>query len=249
MDKQSLVNQFVDLIEASKNIVFFGGAGVSTESGIPDFRSADGLYNGKYRVPPEIILSEEFFFAYPSNFYDFYRSNMIYLDAKPNITHKVLAALESMGKLNSVITQNIDGLHEAAGSKNVYNLHGSVYQNHCLECGKGYGVEAILNSSDVPRCSCGGIIKPDVVLYGEPLPKQVVDCAIEQIKHADVLVVGGTSLNVYPAASYLRYFKGKNLVLINKGETDFDDEIKMVLHCGLGEVFSVVAERMNLRLD
>lgn len=191
---------FKEIVENAENIVFFGGAGVSTESGIPDFRSADGLYNQKYKYPPEVILSHTFFVNHTADFYDFYRDKMIYTDAKPNIVHTALARLEAQGRLSAVVTQNIDGLHTAAGSKTVYELHGSVLRNYCTKCGEFYPVEKIINSSGVPLCRCGGIIKPDVVLYEEPLDEETVSGAVNAISRADVLIVGGTSLTVYPAA-------------------------------------------------
>lgn len=232
------IQQFVRAINESKNIVFFGGAGVSTESGIPDFRGTDGMYHTKYKYPPETILSHDFFVSHTEEFFEFYRNKMIYLDAQPNVTHKTLAELEKIGKLSAVVTQNIDGLHEKAGSKKVYALHGSVYRNHCLKCRKQYSVEFVAHSIGVPKCECGGIVKPDVVLYGEQLPNDAVCGAIDAIASCDCLVVGGTSLTVYPAASFVRYFGGKYLVLINKQPTSLDDSASIALHCGLGEVFS-----------
>ncbi len=249
MTNKRLLDEFAEEVARHNRIVFFGGAGVSTESGIPDFRSAYGLYNGNYKVSPETILSDRFFYEHTDLFYDFYRDKMIYPSAKPNVTHKVLAALESMGKLAAVVTQNIDGLHEAAGSKQVYNLHGSVYRNHCLKCGKRYGLDVITGSTGVPECSCGGVIKPDVVLYGEALPEETVLGAIEQIAAADMLIVGGTSLTVYPAAGYVRYFGGDVLALVNKSATDYDSVANIVLHCGLGEAFSAVADYLKLDLS
>lgn len=200
----------------SENIVFFGGAGVSTESGIPDFRSTDGLYSQQYDYPPEEILSHSFYLRNPEEFYRFYRDKMLYLDAQPNAAHKKLAELERQGKLRAVITQNIDGLHQLAGSRNVLELHGSVLRNHCQKCGAFYGVEAIVNSRGVPRCDCGGIIKPDVVLYEEGLDEDVLTAAVSAIRHAEVLIIGGTSLTVYPAAGLVRYYRGDKLVVINK---------------------------------
>ncbi len=200
----------------SENIVFFGGAGVSTESGIPDFRSTDGLYSQQYDYPPEEILSHSFYLRNPEEFYRFYRDKMLYLDAQPNAAHKKLAELERQGKLRAVITQNIDGLHQLAGSRNVLELHGSVLRNHCQKCGAFYGVEALVNSRGVPRCDCGGIIKPDVVLYEEGLDEDVLTAAVSAIRHAEVLIIGGTSLTVYPAAGLVRYYRGDKLVVINK---------------------------------
>ena len=203
-------------VAESTNIVFFGGAGVSTESGIPDFRSTDGLYHQQYDYPPETILSHSFFLENPREFYRFYRDKMLYLDAQPNAAHRKLAQWESEGKLRAVITQNIDGLHQKAGSHRVLELHGSVLRNHCQKCGTFYGVDAILNSQGVPRCSCGGIIKPDVVLYEEGLDEQVLMEAVSAIRQADVLIIGGTSLTVYPAAGLIRYYRGNKLAVINK---------------------------------
>ena len=203
-------------VAESTNIVFFGGAGVSTESGIPDFRSTDGLYHQQYDYPPETILSHSFFLENPREFYRFYRDKMLYLDAQPNAAHRKLAQWEAEGKLRAVITQNIDGLHQKAGSHRVLELHGSVLRNHCQKCGAFYGVDAILNSQGVPRCSCGGIIKPDVVLYEEGLDEQVLMEAVSAIRQADVLIIGGTSLTVYPAAGLIRYYRGNKLAVINK---------------------------------
>lgn len=229
-----------NIIDESNSIVFFGGAGVSTESGIPDFRSPDGLYNQKYDVPPEELLSHGYFFSHTEKFYEFYREKMICLDAKPNKAHIKLAELEKAGKLNAVITQNIDGLHSAAGSKKVYELHGSVHRNYCLDCGKSYSAEDILASKGVPHCSCGGLIKPDVVLYGENLDDATVNGALSAIENCDTLIIGGTSLTVYPAAGFVRYFKGKNLVLINMSSTPFDSEADMVIHDKVGEVLDKI---------
>ncbi len=229
-----------NIIDESNSIVFFGGAGVSTESGIPDFRSPDGLYNQKYDVPPEELLSHGYFFSHTEKFYEFYREKMICLDAKPNKAHIKLAELEKAGKLKAVITQNIDGLHSAAGSKKVYELHGSVHRNYCLDCGKSYSAEDILASKGVPHCSCGGLIKPDVVLYGENLDDATVNGALSAIENCDTLIIGGTSLTVYPAAGFVRYFKGKNLVLINMSSTPFDSEADMVIHDKVGEVLDKI---------
>ena len=229
-----------NIIDESNSIVFFGGAGVSTESGIPDFRSPDGLYNQKYDVPPEELLSHGYFFSHTEKFYEFYREKMICLDAKPNKAHIKLAELEKAGKLKAVITQNIDGLHTAAGSKKVYELHGSVHRNYCLDCGKSYSAEDILSSKGVPHCSCGGLIKPDVVLYGENLDDATVNGALSAIENCDTLIIGGTSLTVYPAAGFVRYFKGKNLVLINMSSTPFDSEADMVIHDKVGEVLDKI---------
>ena len=227
------------LIDESNNIVFFGGAGVSTESGIKDFRSIDGLYNEKYDYPPEVMLSRSFFNEHQKDFYKFYKDKLNCLDIEPNVTHKYLKKLEDSGKLKAIITQNIDGLHEKCGSKNVLLLHGTIFKNHCMMCGKEYDAEYVFNSQDIiPRCSCNGIIKPDVVLYEEPLDEDVVTKAIEAIKNCDLLIVGGTSLVVYPAASYIRHFKGKNLVIINKDSTSYDSKADLVIHDKLGNIFS-----------
>lgn len=228
------------VIDESNSIVFFGGAGVSTESGIPDFRSPDGLYNQKYDVPPEELLSHGYFFSHTEKFYEFYREKMICLDAKPNKAHKKLAELEKAGKLKAVITQNIDGLHSAAGSKKVYELHGSVHRNYCLDCGKSYSAEDILASNGIPHCTCGGLIKPDVVLYGENLDDATVNGALSAIENCDTLIIGGTSLTVYPAAGFIRYFKGKNLVLINMSSTPFDSEADIVIQDKVGEVLDKI---------
>ena len=210
------VKKLKEWIDGSDNIVFFGGAGVSTESGIPDFRSTDGLYNQEYDFPPETILSHSFFMENPREFYRFYRNKMLYLDAEPNAAHKKLAELEQQGKLRAVITQNIDGLHQKAGSRKVLELHGSVLRNYCQKCGAFHGVEVIAGSSGMPRCDCGGMIKPDVVLYEEGLDEDVIAGAVSAIRHADVLIIGGTSLTVYPAAGLVRYYRGSKLVVINK---------------------------------
>ena len=228
------------VIEGSDNIVFFGGAGVSTESGIPDFRSVDGLYNQKYKYPPETILSHSFFMTRPRDFYDFYRDKMICSTAKPNKAHYALAKLEEQGKLRAVVTQNIDGLHQMAGSKRVYELHGSVLRNYCMKCHKFYGIEAITGSTDIPKCTCGGMIKPDVVLYEEGLDDATVEGAVKAIAKADVLIIGGTSLNVYPAAGFLNYFGGSKVVLLNKSETSFDSKADIVIRDPIGQVLGSV---------
>ena len=230
------IEKLREIIENSHRIVFFGGAGVSTESGIPDFRSADGLYHQKYDYPPEEILSHTFFMRQPEEFYRFYRDKMLCLTAKPNKAHLKLAQWEREGKLRSVVTQNIDGLHQAAGSKRVHELHGSVLRNYCMKCGKSYGVEKIVESEGVPTCSCGGIIKPDVVLYEEPLPEKTVMQALDDIRSADTLIVAGTSLTVYPAASYVRYYGGSHMILINRDETSYDHYADLVIHDKVGEV-------------
>ena len=227
-------------ITESDNIVFFGGAGVSTESGIPDFRSVDGLYRQTFDYPPETILSHSFFYQHTADFYRFYREKMLPLDAQPNMAHRRLAEWEAEGRLRAVVTQNIDGLHQKAGSKNVYELHGSIYRNHCTCCGRAYSAAFIRNGADVPRCECGGLIKPDVVLYGESLDEQTVEGAIRAIAEAEVLLVGGTSLTVYPAAGLIRYYRGKRLVLLNRDETPYDSEANLVLHAPIGAVFGEI---------
>lgn len=223
-------------INESESIVFFGGAGVSTESGIPDFRSVDGLYNQKYKFPPETILSHTFFMRNTEDFYNFYRQKMLVLDIKPNKAHFALAKLEEMGKLKGVITQNIDGLHQKAGSKAVYELHGSVHRNYCMKCSKFYSAEYIKESKSIPRCSCGGIIKPDVVLYEEGLDESTIKESVSLIRSCDMLMIGGTSLNVYPAAGLIQYFNGKYLVLINKSETPVDNQADIIIHDSIGSV-------------
>ena len=236
-ETEEKIKKFQDIVRQSDNIVFFGGAGVSTESGIPDFRSPDGLYNQKYKYPPEEIISHSFYESNPEEFFRFYRDRMLYPDAKPSTTHKVLARLEQEGKLTGIVTQNIDGLHQKAGSKHVVELHGSVLRNYCERCGKFYGIDAILNSTGVPRCDCGGIIKPDVVLYEESLSMDNITEAVRLITNADVLIVGGTSLGVYPAAGMIDYYKGNKLVLINKSATPYDGRADLLIHAPLGEVF------------
>lgn len=229
-------------IDQSDNIVFFGGAGVSTESNIPDFRSTDGLYNQEYRYSPETILSHSFFLRSPQEFYRFYRNKMLYLEAKPNKAHFALAKLEQQGKLRAVITQNIDGLHQAAGSKEVLELHGSVLRNYCRRCGKFYDAKYIKETQGIPRCSCGGIIKPDVVLYEEGLDSGILRKSVEYITNADMLIVGGTSLVVYPAAGLLDYYHGKKLVLINKEATARDRMADLIVTGKIGEVLSQIVE-------
>ena len=228
--------QLEDLIAKSSNIVFFGGAGVSTESGIPDVRSVDGLYHQKYDYPPETILSHTFFEQHTEEFYKFYRDKLIVKNARPNAAHLRLARLEAQGKLKAVITQNIDGLHQAAGSKNVFELHGSTLRNYCTRCGKFYPVDFIAESTGVPRCSCGGIVKPDVVLYEEGLDEATLVGAIQAIEAADLLIVGGTSLAVYPAAGLLRYYRGPELVLLNKAPTPADRMATLILREPIGQV-------------
>ena len=226
------------IIDNSKSMVFFGGAGVSTESGIPDFRSADGLYNQQYSYPPEEIISHSFFYRDTAEFYRFYRDKMIFEGAKPNAAHLFLARAEEVGKLDCVITQNIDGLHQAAGSKRVFELHGSIHRNYCQRCKKFYSLDYITRSTGVPRCGCGGVIKPDVVLYEEPLDNRVVNGAVHAISRADTLIIGGTSLVVYPAASLINYFNGRHLVVINKGATSADAQAELVIKSPIGETFS-----------
>lgn len=238
MDK---IQTFLDWIKESDNIVFFGGAGVSTESGIPDFRSVDGLYNQKYDYPPETILSHSFYRRNPEEFYRFYRDKMLYLDAEPNTTHKKLAELEKAGKVKAVITQNIDGLHQKAGSKNVMELHGSVLRNYCERCMTFMSAEDILKSTGVPKCpECGGPVKPDVVLYEEGLNQKTLEDAVYYISHADVLIIGGTSLAVYPAAGLVDYYRENKLVLINKSTTPMDSKADLLIQDGLGKVFSQI---------
>ena len=228
-----------NIINSSDNIVFFGGAGVSTESNIPDFRGSGGLYIervGKHHLSPEEILSHTFFMIYTSDFYDYYKNKMIYKDAKPNAAHLALAKLEEMGKLRAVITQNIDGLHQMAGSREVLELHGAVYRNYCLKCGKFFTLDYVLASDGVPKCDeCGGIVKPDVVLYEESLDMSVMEKSINHIENADVLIVAGTSLTVYPAAGLIRYYSGKNLILINKTKTLYDSIADLVINSSIGE--------------
>ena len=225
-------------VNESSRIVFFGGAGVSTESGIPDFRSVDGLYNQKFEYPPETIISHSFYEQRPEYFFRFYREKMLPLGFEPNVTHRVLARWEQEGRLLAVVTQNIDGLHQKAGSKNVYELHGSVLRNYCVRCGKFYPAEFVRDADGVPRCECGGVVKPDVVLYEESLDEDVISGAVSAIARADMLIVGGTSLTVYPAAGFLGYFRGDRLALINRDPTPFDRHAGVVIHDGLGKVFS-----------
>lgn len=236
----STPEQLQNVIVNSRRIVFFGGAGVSTESGIPDFRSVDGLYNQKYDYPPEQILSHTFFMHNTEDFYRFYRDKMLCLDKKPNKAHLKLAELERAGKLTAVVTQNIDGLHQAAGSKKVYELHGSVLRNYCMKCGKFYSAEYIKNSNGIPKCECGGVIKPDVVLYEEGLDDSTVTGALRAIQTADTLIIAGTSLTVYPAAGFISYFNGDNIVLINRDETPFDSKADLVFHEKVGELLDKI---------
>ena len=228
-------------LSESENIVFFGGAGVSTESKIPDFRSTDGLYNQQYAYPPETILSHTFYMRRPEEFYRFYRNKMLFPDAEPNRAHKALAKLEQEGRLRAVIPQNIDGLHQKAGSREVLELHGSVLRNYCTKCGKFYGLEAVLESEGVPRCICGGVIKPDVVLYEEGLDQHTLQKAVYYISNADVLIIGGTSLTVYPAAGLIDYYWGKKLVLINKSVTPMDSRADLVISGPIGEILGDAA--------
>ena len=236
------IEQLKEIIDKSDNIVFFGGAGVSTESGVPDFRSVDGLYNQEYAYPPETILSHTFYKRNPEEFFRFYRNKMLFPNAEPNNAHKALAKLEEMGKLKAVITQNIDGLHQKAGSKVVYELHGSVYRNHCESFGKFYGFDEVYKMQGLPRCQCSGIIKPDVVLYEEGLEQMTINRSVEAIAKADVLIIGGTSLAVYPAAGLIDYYRGNKLILINKSSTPKDSRANLVIHEPIGEVFSQVVE-------
>ena len=237
MDK---IQQLQEMIDESSRIVFFGGAGVSTESKIPDFRSADGLYRQEYRYSPEQIVSHSFFLKYPEEFYDFYKEKMMFLDAKPNKAHFKLAELEEAGKLTAVITQNIDGLHQAAGSRNVLELHGSILRNYCMKCRKTYSAEFVKSSDGIPRCECGGIIRPDVVLYEEGLDSSIIQKSIRAISEADMLIIGGTSLVVYPAAGFIDYFTGKHLVLINKDATARDVGAELTIHEPIGEVLGQI---------
>lgn len=234
------ISKLRDMVAGSDNIVFFGGAGVSTESGIPDFRSVDGLYNQKWKYPPETILSHSFFERYPEEYYRFHREKLVIDGVKPNRAHLRLAELEREGKLKAVITQNIDGLHQAAGSKNVLELHGSVHRNYCRKCGKLYDAQYIKNSTGVPKCDCGGQIKPDVVLYEEGLDSATMQAAIRFISQAEVLIIGGTSLAVYPAAGLIDYYRGNKLVLINKSATPLDNRADLVIQAPIGEVFQQV---------
>ncbi|MGM9598908.1 MAG: NAD-dependent protein deacylase [Faecousia sp.] len=232
------LQQLKQWIQESSRAVFFGGAGVSTESGIPDFRSVDGLYHQKFDYPPETIISHSFYERKPEYFFNFYREKMLPLGFMPNITHRVLARLEQEGHLAAVVTQNIDGLHQKAGSKNVFELHGSVLRNYCVKCHKYYPAETVRDAKGVPLCDCGGIIKPDVVLYEEPLNENVMAGAIHAIRKADLLIVGGTSLTVYPAAGLLQYYRGNRLVLINRDETPYDSYADLVFHDSLGKIFA-----------
>lgn len=241
MTQLTSIEDLKAIIEKSNHIVFFGGAGVSTESGIPDFRSEQGIYNTvkNFGVPPETILSHSFFIQHTARFYEFYKSTMIYQDAKPNKAHLALAKLEQEGKLDAVITQNIDGLHQAAGSKKVYELHGTVHKNRCIRCGKFFTLDEVMAAEGVPVCDkCGGVIKPEVVLYEEGLDEACINQSVHAISNAEVLIVGGTSLNVYPAAGFVQYFRGNHLVLINKSETSYDKYADVLIHDSIGKVLS-----------
>lgn len=239
------INQLADIIAQSGNIVFFGGAGVSTESGIPDFRSPQGIFTHNGNLSPEEIVSHDYFITHTEQFYRFYRQRMLFPHAKPNAAHKYIAKLEQCGKLSAVITQNIDGLHQAAGSRKVYELHGSVHRNHCMRCGKFFGLNYITSCDGVPLCDCGGIIKPDVVLYGENLDGDVISESIAAISRADTLIIGGTSLVVYPAAGFIDFFNGKQLVIINKSRTFADGRAQLAIDGNIGEVFSAI-DRINI---
>ncbi len=240
-DLQKQIATLQEIIDESGKIVFFGGAGVSTESGIPDFRSTDGLYNQKYKYPPETIVSHTFFMNRTEEFYEFYKDKMMALDAKPNAAHTALAQLEAAGKLTAVVTQNIDGLHQQAGSRAVYELHGSIWRNYCTKCGKHFDAKYVYDSKGIPKCdSCGGVIKPDVVLYEEGLDDGIISGALRAIQEADCLIIGGTSLVVYPAAGLIDYFRGKHLVLINKSETGRENRADLVIHAPIGEVLGQI---------
>lgn len=242
-----LRQKLTDVLRESSNIVFFGGAGVSTASNIPDFRSANGLFHQKLHrtLSPEEMVSRTFYERYPEDFFDFYRNHLVYPQAQPNDCHKALARLEQMGKLSAVVTQNIDGLHQKAGSKVVYELHGSVLRNYCTRCRKFYGVDAILGAGGVPRCECGGVIKPDVVLYEESLDDTVINNAVRAIMSADTLIVGGTSLIVYPAAGLIHYYRGRNLILINKSTTTADSEASLVIHEDIASVMKEAVDALE----
>ena len=244
---ENKIQQLASIIKTSKSTVFFGGAGVSTESGLKDFRSKDGLYYEKYKYPPEEILSHHFFIEHPEEFYKFYKEKLNSLAYKPNITHQVLSKLEKMNLLDGIITQNIDGFHQMAGSKHVVELHGSVLRNHCVKCHKFYEAKKVFNSNDIPRCECGGMIKPDVVLYEEPLNEKDIEKAIHLISNAEVLIIGGTSLNVYPAAGLIHYFKGKHLVLINKEKTPLDNICEITIYDSIGKVMQGVMDIIKRR--
>lgn len=241
------IEKFADIIKNSKNTVFFGGAGVSTESGLKDFRSKDGLYHEKYKYPPEEILSHHFFINQTEEFFEFYKDKLNSLNYHPNIAHNVLAKLEQKGLLDTIITQNIDGFHQMAGSKNVIELHGSVLRNYCMDCHKFYDAKKVFTISGIPKCSCGGIIKPDVVLYEEALKEEDMINAIKAIQKAEVLIIGGTSLNVYPAAGLLQYFQGKYLILINKEKTPYDNKCDLVFYDNIGTILKEVMNKIEKR--
>lgn len=245
MEEKEKLEQLIQWIRESRSAVFFGGAGMSTESGIPDFRSVDGLYHQQYKYPPETILSHSFFMRNPKEFYRFYRNKMLCPGAKPNPGHRALARLEQMGKLKAVITQNIDGLHQAAGSREVLELHGSTLRNFCMRCGKAYSTEEMLRCGEIPRCACGGIIKPDVVLYDEGLDEQVIGRVIAHIRRADLLIVGGTSLTVYPAAGFLDYFQGRHLVLMNRDETTRDGAADLIIRTPVGATLAEAVKQID----
>jgi NAD-dependent deacetylase len=241
MNMQEQIQRLQEMIDESERIVFFGGAGVSTESGIPDFRSVDGLYNQKYDYPPEIILSHSFFIDHTEEFFQFYQDKMLALDKLPNPAHKKLAELEAAGKLRAVITQNIDGLHQAAGSKTVYELHGSVHRNYCRKCGRQYDAQFVKDCGGVPRCSCGGLIKPDVVLYEESLDEDTMNRSVQALAQADMMIIGGTSLAVYPAAGLINYFRGKYIVVINKGQTSRSTRADLTIDGPIGEILAKIS--------
>lgn len=245
--KNEILKQISKIIKESENIVFFGGAGLSTESGIPDFRSVDGLYNQKYKYPPETIISHSFFSKYPDEFYRFYKEKCLapMLKATPNAAHIALAKLEAMGKLKAIVTQNIDDLHHRAGSKTIYELHGTSFKNHCMRCGKNYTIEDILKSDGVPHCECGGIIRPDIVLYEEALDQDVISKSIKAISEADTLIIAGTTLIVQPAASFISFYKGNKMILINLSEVPGEKNIDYVLHEKVGEVFTEIMKEIE----
>lgn len=234
------IKKLQEIIDDSRRIVFFGGAGVSTESGIPDFRSADGIYHQKYRYSPEQVVSHSFFMQYPEVFYEFYKEKMMALEAKPNAAHRKIAELEKKGRLAAVVTQNIDGLHQAAGSEKVFELHGSIHRNYCMKCGKFYNAEYVKQYEGVPRCDCGGIIKPDVVLYEEGLDQNVISGAVQAISQADTLIIGGTSIVVYPAAGFIDYFRGNHLVVINKSDTAKTVSAELSISAPIGEILDKI---------
>ncbi|MDD3864726.1 MAG: NAD-dependent protein deacylase [Candidatus Izemoplasmatales bacterium] len=249
MTKQINPEIFNDMINHSENIVFFGGAGVSTESGIPDFRSQDGIYNSSHSYPPEMILSHSFFVSRTDEFYRFYKEKMIYLNSLPNACHRLLSIWEATGKLKGIITQNIDNLHQMAGSFNVIELHGSIYRNHCQKCGKFYDVAAVLYTTGIPKCDCGGIIKPDVVLYEETLDNDKIKSAIKLIEQADILIIGGTSLSVYPAAQLVNYYRGDKMILVNKNKSSFDRNADFVFYGPIADFFAKTAQIGQINHD